>query len=53
MEYRPVFITGDVTRAGEQPFRPRMTVRQALGVSRWIFCTGPGQRDVVRCGQSP
>ena len=30
VEYRPVFITGDVTRAGEQAFRPRMTVRQAL-----------------------
>jgi polysaccharide export outer membrane protein len=30
VEYRPIFITGDVTRAGEQPFRPRMTVRQAL-----------------------
>jgi polysaccharide biosynthesis/export protein len=30
VEYRPVFITGDVTRPGEQPFRPRMTVRQAL-----------------------
>jgi polysaccharide biosynthesis/export protein len=30
VEYRPVFITGDVTRPGEQTFRPRMTVRQAL-----------------------
>src|SRR3954453_14846441 len=30
VEYRPVFITGDVARPGEQPFRPRMTVRQAL-----------------------
>lgn len=30
VEFRPVFITGDVTRAGEQAFRPRMTVRQAL-----------------------
>jgi polysaccharide biosynthesis/export protein len=30
VEYRPVFITGDVTRPGEQAFRPRMTVRQAL-----------------------
>ena len=33
VEYRPVFITGDVTRAGEQPFRPRMTVRQALATA--------------------
>ena len=30
VEYRPVFINGDVTRPGEQPFRARMTVRQAL-----------------------
>ena len=30
VEYRPVFINGDVTRPGEQAFRPRMTVRQAL-----------------------
>src|SRR3954471_19687968 len=30
VEYRPVFISGDVTRPGEQTFRPRMTVRQAL-----------------------
>jgi polysaccharide biosynthesis/export protein len=30
VEYRPVFIAGDVTRPGEQAFRPRMTVRQAL-----------------------
>src|SRR5689334_24109580 len=30
VEYRPVYITGDVTRPGEQQFRPRMTVRQAL-----------------------
>jgi polysaccharide biosynthesis/export protein len=30
VEYRPVFITGDVTRPGEQAFRPRMTARQAM-----------------------
>jgi polysaccharide biosynthesis/export protein len=30
VEYRPVFIAGDVTRPGEQTFRPRMTVRQTL-----------------------
>jgi polysaccharide biosynthesis/export protein len=30
VEYRPVFITGDVTRPGEQAFRPHMTVRPAL-----------------------
>jgi polysaccharide biosynthesis/export protein len=30
VEYRPVFIAGDVTRPGEQVFRPHMTVRQVL-----------------------
>jgi len=30
VEYKPVFVVGDVSRAGEQVFRPRMTVRQAL-----------------------
>jgi len=30
VEYRPVFISGDVTRPGEQAFRPHMTVRQVL-----------------------
>jgi polysaccharide biosynthesis/export protein len=30
VEYRPVFVTGDVSRPGEQVFRPRMTLRQAL-----------------------
>ena len=30
VEYRPVFVVGDVSRPGEQTFRPRMTVRQVL-----------------------
>ena len=30
VEYRPVFISGDVTRPGELAYRPHMTVRQAL-----------------------
>jgi polysaccharide biosynthesis/export protein len=30
VEYRPVFVVGDVSRPGEQAFRPRMTVRQAI-----------------------
>jgi polysaccharide biosynthesis/export protein len=33
VEYRPVFVTGDVSRPGEQVFRPRMTVRQALAAA--------------------
>jgi len=30
VEYRPIFVSGDVARPGEQAFRPRMIVRQAL-----------------------
>lgn len=33
VEYRPVYINGDVSKPGEQPFRPGMTVRQALAVA--------------------
>jgi polysaccharide biosynthesis/export protein len=31
--YRPVYVTGDVLTPGEQPYRPLMTVRQAIAVS--------------------
>lgn len=30
VEYKPIFVAGDILRAGEQAFRPRMTVRQAV-----------------------
>lgn len=33
VDYRPIYINGDVSRPGEQPFRPGMTVRQALAVA--------------------
>lgn len=32
-EYRPVYLLGDVTRAGEQPYRPGLTVLQAVAMS--------------------
>jgi polysaccharide export outer membrane protein len=32
-EYRPIYVSGDVGRPGEHPFRPGMTVRQALAVA--------------------
>ena len=32
-EYRPVYVNGDVGKPGEVPFRPGMTVRQAVAVS--------------------
>jgi polysaccharide export outer membrane protein len=30
VEYRPIYVGGDVLKPGEQPYRPQMTVRQAL-----------------------
>ena len=32
VEYRPIYITGDVGRPGEQPFRPGITIRQAVAL---------------------
>jgi polysaccharide biosynthesis/export protein len=32
-EYRPIYVNGDVSRPGEHPFRPLMTVRQAVALS--------------------
>jgi polysaccharide export outer membrane protein len=32
-EYRPVYVNGDVSKPGEQPFRPGMTVRQAIALA--------------------
>jgi polysaccharide export outer membrane protein len=31
--YRPVYLTGDVAKPGEQQYRPGMTVRQAIALS--------------------
>lgn len=32
-DYRPVYVDGDVARPGEIPYRPEMTVRQALALA--------------------
>lgn len=32
-EYRPIYINGDVSKPGEQSFRPGMTVRQAIAIA--------------------
>jgi polysaccharide export outer membrane protein len=34
-EYRPIYVNGDIARAGEQSFRPGMTARQAI-----LLCGG-------------
>jgi polysaccharide biosynthesis/export protein len=33
VEYRPIYVNGDVSRPGEQTYRPQMTVRQAVALS--------------------
>jgi polysaccharide export outer membrane protein len=33
VEYRPIYVNGDVARPGQQVFRPLMTVRQAVALS--------------------
>ena len=33
VEYRPIYVTGDVAKPGEQAFRPGLTVRQATVLS--------------------
>jgi polysaccharide biosynthesis/export protein len=33
VEYRPVYVNGDVFKPGEFPYRPLMTVRQAVALS--------------------
>lgn len=38
VEYRPVYVTGDVGRPGEVRYRPGMSVRQALAIAG-----GPGR----------
>jgi polysaccharide export outer membrane protein len=33
VQYRPIYVDGDVSKPGEQAFRPSMTVRQAIALS--------------------
>jgi polysaccharide biosynthesis/export protein len=33
VQYRPIYVNGDVSKPGEQAFRPFMTVRQAIALS--------------------
>ena len=41
VEYRPIFIGGDVVRQGEHAFRPGLTVRQALAAAGGAILAGP------------
>ena len=40
VEYRPIYVNGDVSKPGEETYRPSMTVRQAVALA--------GGYDVVR-----
>jgi protein involved in polysaccharide export with SLBB domain len=40
VEWRPVFVTGDVTKAGSYPFTPGMTVLHAISVAGGLFRLG-------------
>jgi polysaccharide biosynthesis/export protein len=33
VEYRPIYVNGDISKPGEQTYRPHMTVRQAVALS--------------------
>ncbi|WP_146592268.1 polysaccharide biosynthesis/export family protein [Puniceibacterium confluentis] len=37
VEYRPVFVSGDVAQPGEHPFRPGMTVRQIIAAAGGVM----------------
>lgn len=41
VEYRPVFVSGDVAQPGERPFRPGMTVRQVIASSGGVLSATP------------
>jgi polysaccharide export outer membrane protein len=44
VEYRPIYVNGDVSRPGEQAYRPLMTVRKAVALS--------GGYDIMRLRMS-
>jgi polysaccharide export outer membrane protein len=51
VEYRPIYVMGDVARPGEQVYRPNMTVRQAIassgGYDTVHFRTSSALRDAI------
>jgi polysaccharide export outer membrane protein len=51
VEYRPVYVSGDVLKAGSVPFRPGLTIRQALAVAGGTMMasmTGMSPMDLIR-----
>ena len=45
--YRPIYVTGDVAKPGEQTFRPEMTARQAIALAGGVDALP------LRSGKSP
>ncbi len=41
VEYRPVFVSGDVAQPGQMPFRPGMTVRQVIAAAGGLAPAAP------------
>ncbi len=48
VEYRPIFVSGDVMQPGEFPFRPGMTARQAIAAAG-----GVASAPLVSVGYDP
>ncbi len=51
VQYRPIWVSGDVAKPGELPYQPRMTVRQAIasagGLRAILGGQGNASTDVV------
>jgi polysaccharide biosynthesis/export protein len=47
LEYRPVYLSGDITRQGEVAYRPGLTVRQAVTIAGGYNLLGAGNETTV------
>src|SRR5258708_31768351 len=45
MNFRPIYVLGEVTKPGDHPYVPRMTVRSAVALS--VGFTPPAQQSFV------
>ena len=46
-QYRPIYVTGDVAKPGEQPFRPGLTVGQAVALAGGYNVLKTGNADLL------
>lgn len=47
IQYRPVYVVGDVTKPGDFPFRPGLTVLQAVSLAGGVLRTNELARDAL------